>query len=217
MTMLPWRKRKSSESAPPAETPLQDVRYVVFDTELTSLDERTNRLLSMGAIAMQGARIGLGDQFYRVVKTDVAVPQDGVLIHKLRPADLERGVPVEVVLEEFQRFAEGAVLLGHFASIDKKVLTKELALAGRELANPVICTAKVHRWLVQQHYSEDQFHKLENIDLASLAKIYQLEVQEAHHALDDAFVTARLWQKLIHLVDARGIKTVGQLLRIGKV
>ena len=35
------------------------------------------------------------------------------------------------------------------------------------------------------------------ISLAALAKIYDLDFHEAHHALEDAFVTARLWQKQI--------------------
>jgi len=45
------------------DTPLRDVRYAVLDTELTSLDTRSNRLLSIGAIAMDGSKIRMADQF----------------------------------------------------------------------------------------------------------------------------------------------------------
>jgi DNA polymerase III alpha subunit (gram-positive type) len=63
-------------------------------------------------------------------------------------------------------------------------------------------------------YTEDLFHRLERVDLASLAKIYNIEFREAHHALDDAFVTARLWQKLIHQLESSGVRTLAGLLKI---
>jgi DNA polymerase III alpha subunit (gram-positive type) len=52
------------------------------------------------------------------------------------------------------------------------------------------------------------------VDLASLAKIYDIEFCEAHHALDDAFVTARLWQKQIHQLESHGVRTLARLLKI---
>jgi len=64
------------------------------------------------------------------------------------------------------------------------------------------------------HYTEDLFHRLEHTDLASLAKINNIEFREAHHALDDAFVTARLWQKLIYQLESRGVRTLAALLKI---
>ena len=216
MKMLRWLKRRNESSSFERQTPLAAARYVILDTELTSLDTRSNRLLSVGAIAMRGPKILLGEQFYRVVNPGVTVPAKGVLIHKLRPADVENGLAPAEVLNELQMFIEDAVLVGHFAEIDVKVLRKELAVSGRELRNPAICTARVHRWIVEkQRYSEDQFHKLEHLDLASLAKIYDLEICEAHHALDDAFVTARLWQKMMPTLDAMGIRTLSKLLKVG--
>ncbi|HVZ17092.1 MAG TPA: 3'-5' exonuclease [Terriglobales bacterium] len=215
---LRWFQRESRLSLIPKDTPLAEVRFVVLDTELTSLDARTNRLLSLGAIAMNGARILIGEQFYRVVNPGVEVPEEGVLIHKLRPTDVEQGQSPKNVLQEFREFAQNSLLVGHFAAIDMKVLRKELAQSGEELPNPAICTARVHRWIVQQQrYSEDQFHKLENVDLATLARVYGIEVSEAHHAFDDAFVTARLWQKLLHELEKSGIHNYGQLLKVGGI
>jgi DNA polymerase III epsilon subunit-like protein len=60
------------------------------DTELTSLDTRSNRLLSIGAIAMDGSKIRIAEQFYRLVNPGVAVPAQSILIHKLLPSDDEQ-------------------------------------------------------------------------------------------------------------------------------
>ena len=200
---------------PPAR--LDATRFVVLDTELTSLDHRSNRLLSIGAIAMDGGAIRLGQQFYRVVNPGVAVPASGILIHGLRAHDVALGEAPERVLEDLQVFLRGAVLVGHFVEIDLKVLRKELATGGHTLDNPAVDTARVHRWILRQGYSEDLADRLEDISLASLAKAYGLEFQEAHHALDDAFVTARLWQRFVPLLAERGVRDLKRLLRIAGV
>ncbi|MGC2196852.1 MAG: 3'-5' exonuclease [Terriglobales bacterium] len=214
-----WRKllgRQPTRGIYPPGTPIHSVRYAVLDTEFTSLDQRSNRLLSVGAVTMEGARIRMGEQFYRVLNPGVEIPASTVVVHKLRPSDIEQGEPPLQVLGELRDYIAGAVLVGHFIKIDLDLLRKELRATEQSLDNPVIDTARVHRWLLRKgHYTEDLFYRLDNVDLASLAKIYNIEFREAHHALDDAFVTARLWQKLIYQLEARGVRTLGGLLKIG--
>jgi DNA polymerase-3 subunit epsilon len=210
--------KKPEHGAIPPETPIDSLRYVVFDTELTSLNKRSNRLLSVGAIAMDGLKIRLGQQFYRVVNPGVDVPAQGVLIHKLRPADIENGESPEQVLADLQQFMHGAVLVGQFVGIDVDILKKELGEMSHTLDHAALDTARVHKWLLrQQQYSEDLVHKLENVDLVSLAKAYNLEIQEAHHALDDAFLTARIWQKMLVSLQRNDVRTFGELMRIGRI
>lgn len=195
----------------------RDLSYVVLDTELTSLDTRRNRLLSIGAIAMDGTKIRLGEQFYRVINPGVEVPVASVLVHKLRPNDVEQGIPPPQALEELRRFIDGKVLVGHFVHIDLKVLRKELGDNRHQLSNPAIDTARVHRWMLQHGpCREDLVHQLENISLATLAKAYDLDFREAHHSLEDAFLTARLWQKQLAKLDVMGVRSLADLLRIAK-
>jgi len=215
--MRHWLKFGEWKSKYPPETPIHSVRYVVIDTEFTSLDQRSNRLLSVGAVTMEGASIRMGEQFYRVLNPGVEVPASTVLVHRLRPNDIERGeVPLEA-LAELRDYIDGAVLVGHFIKMDLKLLRKEMGEEpGQALDGLGVDTAKVHRWLLRNgRYTEDLFHRLEIQDLASLAKLYNIECHEAHHALDDAFVTARLWQKLLYQLEARGVRTLGGLLKIG--
>jgi DNA polymerase III epsilon subunit-like protein len=220
--MLRWLRSgnslKRAHSNFPADTPLGNLRYVVLDTEFTSLDKRSNRLLSIGAIRMDGPKIRLGEQFYRVLNPGVEVPAATVVVHKLRPHDVEQAEPPAGVMADFRKFAAGSVLVGHFVSMDLEVLGKELASSGDELDHPEVCTAEVHRWLLRQgRHTEDLFHRLENVDLASLAKHYKIEFQETHHALDDAFATARLWQKLLHELERHEVRTLGDLMKVSCV
>ncbi len=214
--MRHWLKFGAWKGEHPPEAPIRSVRYAVLDTEFTSMDQRSNRLLSVGAISMEGASIRMGEQFYRVLNPGVEVPADTVVVHKLRPSDIELGEPPLQALAELRDYLAGAVLVGHFIKMDMDLLRKEMRGTEHSLDNPVIDTAKVHHWLLRNgRYSDDLFHRLEILDLASLAKLYNIELREAHHALDDAYVTARLWQKLIYQLEDRGVRTLAGLLKIG--
>jgi len=216
--MIMWnRLRFLSAPDSSARVSLRDQRYVVVDTEFTSLQKDTNRLLSIGAVAMQGTTIHLGDQFYEVVNPRVPIPAETVVVHRLLPADVQHAEPAETALLAFKKFAEGAVLVGHFVSLDLHILRKELGGNGNELTNSAIDLAIIHRWiLLHEHYTEDLDRRLEQMDMCSLANEYRVPVRDLHHALGDAYVTAQLWQKMIVRLERLGVQTIRDLLRIGK-
>lgn len=204
------------DEADSSDTSLESLRYVVVDTELTSLEHRTNRLLSVGAIAMHGASILLGEQLYRIVNPRVGIPVESIVIHQLREQDVEAAGDMANALEEFRLFVGGAVLIGHFARIDLMILRKEMAQTGHTLENLAIDTARVHQWLLRQgSFGEDLPMQLETLDLKSVAKSYGLESQNEHHALGDAFLTARLWQKMLFSLNRQGVNILKKLLKVG--
>lgn len=215
--MLAWLKSTFQRDTA-RETPIEAIRFVVLDTELTSLDKRTNRLLSVGAIAMQGPKIKLGEQYYRVVNPGVPFPAESVVIHKLRNQDVEQGEQVGTCLEGVHAFIGDAVLVGHFVNVDLGILRKELGTGKHKLENPAIDTARVHHWILRQGpYTEDLAMKLEKLDLATVAKFYGIEIDDQHHALADAFLTAQVWQKMLHTLLKIKVSTLKKLLRIGGV
>jgi len=220
--MANWLRRSgSSTNSAPAlspDAPLHSLRYVVLDTELTSLDHRTNRLLSVGAIVMQGPSIRLGEQFYRVVNPQVSIPAETVVVHKLRAQDVEGGEALDNTLADFLQFIRRSVLVGHFVKIDLKILRKEMTRTGHKLDHLAVDTARVHHWILRHGpYSEDLYAKLEKLDLPTLAKFYRVDVHDAHHALSDAFLTARVWQKMLYALPENGIGNFRRLLKIGGV
>src|ERR1700686_2427227 len=150
--MPAWFKRaagiqKDDTQALSKDSALDSLRYVVLDTELTSLDNRTNRLLSIGAIAMQGPSIQLGNQFYREVNPGVSIPAESAEIHKLRVEDLAGGERPGQVLADLCSFIEGAVLVGHCVDIELKILRKEMGQSGHTFSNPAIEPARAPHWI----------------------------------------------------------------------
>lgn len=202
---LPFRLRRGEHDA----QALASARYVVFDTELTSLDRRTGRLLSVGALAMEGSRIRLGGEFYRLVNPGVEVPAPGVLIHGLRPHDVSQGGSAGDVAVEFEQFAAGAILVGHFVSIDLRAIR---AARPKGFPQPAVDTAQVHAWLLRSGPLTEEAHRaLDRLDLESVARAHGVEPRHAHHALGDAWVTALLWQRLLAALERRNIVTIGDL------
>lgn len=218
--MWTWLKNLGSGESPRADVPgnvsLDSLRYTIVDTELTSLDSRSNRILSIGAVSMAGRKILVGKQFYRVVNPGIDVPAETVLVHGLRPVDVVEGEPPDKAVAEFMEFASGTVLVGHFLANDLAAMRKELP-DRKALANPAIDTARVHRWLEQRRhgYREDRGHEVEKLDLVSLARHYGFEIRDLHHALYDAFLTAQLWQRLMAELENFGVKKWGTVLRAG--
>lgn len=212
-----WPKRTAKhDDTIPLDSSLDSLRYVVIDTELTSLQHSTNRLLSVGAIAMQGASILLGEQFYRVVNPQVEIPAESVVVHQIRSIDIANAGDISKTLDEFIQFVQGAVLVGHFTQIDVKILRKEMAQTGHSLGNHAVDTAGVHQWLLRQGpYSDELALRIANLDLATVAKSYGLDVHTVHHALADAFLTACVWQKMIIALQNRSGITLKKLLKIG--
>jgi len=201
------------------QTPITDARYVVMDTELTGLDVRKDSIVSLGAIAMTGGRILMGETLYEEVCPGAAMRSESVVVHCITPSDVAGKPSIGAVLEDFLGFCAGAIVVGHFLSLDQAILNKELKnITGRIFDLPVVDTLRLHEWIKEnsgdfsRHYSGNARDK----DLFSLAQKYQIPVSGAHNALMDAFITAQLFQRFLRLLPELGVMTVKELLKIGK-
>lgn len=199
---------------------IEDARYVIFDTELTGLKLRKDSIVSIGAVKMVGGRIHLGDYFYRLVRPETALTGRSVLIHEITPEEVSTCPDIETLLPEFIEFCRDSVLVGHFVSVDLGFVNKELKrLYNRTLQSPAVDTQRIYRWLAQQRENGCAYHegRIEELDLTSLAGRYRIPVGRAHNALDDAYMTAQLFQRFLAELPGAGIRTVADLIRIGRL
>lgn len=198
---------------------IDQCRYVVMDTELTGLDRRKDSIVSIGAIAMDGGRILLGRRFYEILSPETALTSESVVVHGITPQECRNKPCIGDVIGDFLRFCEGAVVVGHFLSLDLGFLNKELKrLTGRAFGLPAVDTMRVHAW-IQEHDTGFQRHYNgadEELDLFSLARKHQVPVSAAHDAQMDAFITAQLFQRFLRSLPRLGVETVKDLLRIGR-
>jgi DNA polymerase-3 subunit epsilon len=215
-------KRPSGDAHPSRgaeKLPLEEIPFVVLDTELTGLKARKDSIVSIGAVKMRGTTILLGETFYRVARPRTALTATSVIVHEITPTETSEAPGIDTLLPEFLEFCGEAVIVGHVVSIDIQFLNREMKeLYAKALQNPSVDTCRLHRWIREKEENCDAFHGgiSECVDLFSLATQYGIPVQQAHHALGDAYITAQLFQRLLKELPGWGITTVDGLLRIGK-
>ncbi len=190
-----------------------------FDTELTGLDLRRDSIISIGAVKLRGSRILPGETFYRLVRPASELKREGVVIHELTHTDLEAAPEPEEVLCDFLELIGGAVLVGHFVHIDvgflRRAMKRRFRVACR---NPSVDTAALHDWLTEHEPRWSRHHGgiAAKKDLFSLAARYGIAVEKAHDAFSDAYVTAQLFQRFCYFLRQGGVKTLRDLLSVGR-
>ena len=201
------------------KTLITECRYVVLDTELTGLEVKKDSIVSIGAVAMTGGSIHLGETLYRLVSPETELRGESVVVHGITPSDVAGKPTVGPALDALLAFCEGAVVVGHFLSLDLKFLNKELKrLDDRLFPCPVADTFRIHEWIREHDVTFGAHYKgmVQDTDLFTMAKKYHIQVSAAHNALMDAFVTAQLFQRFLSFLPGLGVRTVKDLLRIGK-
>ena len=207
-----WRRNRSR-----AELPLAQVTFTILDTELTGLDDRSDDIIAIGAVRMQGGRLAIGGTFHELVRPGAVLDRRSVVIHGITPAQLETMPPIAEVLPRFLVYLADTVLVGHCLGIDLAFLNRDARrLGGSPLGQAAVDTLSVYGWLRHRHPEHPAFQlPIPGLELSSLAGAFGIPVEKAHSALGDAYVTAQLLQRFLPLLREAGVTHLDGLLRIG--
>jgi DNA polymerase-3 subunit epsilon len=202
-----------------AQKSLEDVSYVFIDTELTGFNERTDSIVSIGAIKMADSRIELGNTFYSLVKPKSKSKMNGksILIHTITPTEVSGEKEILAVLSEFVEFCGKEVLIGHCVPIDLGFINKAMKLTlGFPLNNPILDTFTLYSWLWEKWSSEPEFSlHPQRVDLYEIAKAFGIPFTGAHNAVMDAFITAQVFQHFLPWLKRSEINNLENLLKVG--
>jgi DNA polymerase III subunit epsilon len=200
--------------------PLEKVPFVVIDTELTGLDMKRDSVVSVGAIKMAGTRIELGRSFYRLVSPRADLKRESIVVHGITPDDVTAKPSLDVVADELLAFCGDRILVGHFFSLDLGFLAREApVMKAADLRRRAVDTVRIHSWVEQQRHRHAGGYMVPEgaLNLVSLALSHGIRVGGAHNALTDAFITAQLLQRQLRALPDLGVRTLGDLLRVGKL
>lgn len=199
--------------------PVTELSYTVLDTELTGLDPKKDSIVSIGAIRMTGQRIDLGNTLYSLVKPETELSGESVVVHGIMPSDVDEKPGIADALNDLIAFIGDTVIVGHFIALDMGFINRFLKrLQDRTIGNPVIDTGRLFTWLrteesgFSRHFDDDQ----QNKDLFTIAKKYGIDISGAHNALKDAYITAQVFQRHLMYMQRHGVRTLGDLLSVGK-
>ncbi len=190
---------------PSEDTPLDRVTFMVLDVETTGMRPRNDRITEVAAVHVQDQL--LAESFSTLVDPQRPVPS---FIARLTGIDdsLLAGRPrFSEIARPFRNFLGNAALVAHNAPFDARFLDEELARSGEDpLENPFLCTVRLARRLLPD---------LPSRRLDVLAGHFGLTFRQRHRALGDAEVTARILIELLSEASNRGIRSLGELARLG--
>ena len=187
-------------------TPLDELTYVVFDTETTGLyPDQGDDIVQIAAVRIINARRVQSEVFDTLVNPGRPIPANSTQVHGITDAMVADAPDAASAIARFHKFAEGAVLVAHNAPFDMAFLKKHEAAAGCRFDHPILDTVLLSAVL----YGEAESHSLD-----ALAHRLGITIPEEarHTAIGDAVATADALLTIIPALKARQLDTFGAVL-----
>lgn len=163
-------------------------RYVVVDIEASGLDQRKDRLISIGAVAVNGGTIHCDDAFEVVLRQDEASQSANILIHGIGAEAQRDGADPPAALLRFLEFAGHAPLVAYHAFFDQGMID---AACERYLGERPRFVWHDLAWLMPALFP-DRIDAIVGLD-DWLAQ-FSIGNYRRHNAVSDSLATAQLLQ-----------------------
>ena len=182
------------------DTPPPD-EWVALDCETTGLNTRSDEIIAISAVRIQGDRILTSQRLELLVRPEGAVPADSIRVHRQRGQDVAGGLPAQESVQQLLHFIGSRPLVGYYLEFDVAMLNRVLfPMLGVRLPQPQIeVSALYYDYKFRQL---DAHQKDRSIDLRFATLMHDLDLpeREAHNALNDAVMAALAFTKLRHLL-----------------
>lgn len=185
-------------------------RYVVVDVEASGLDMKKDRLISIGALAVNGGIIDFSDAFQVVLRQDEVSTHDNILIHGIGGAAQRAGTDPADALLAFLDYAGKSPLVAYHALFDQTMIDGAL--------QTFLGLAMPSSWIDLAWVMPDLFRQRINaqVVLDEWLTLFGIDNFARHNAVADAFATAQLLQVALARSQEKDADSPASLLRIEK-
>ena len=182
------------------DTPPPD-EWVSLDCETTGLNTRSDEIIAISAVRIQGDRILTSQRLELLVRPEGAVPADSIRVHRLRGQDVAGGLPAQEAVQQLLHFIGSRPLVGYYLEFDVAMLNRVLfPMLGVRLPQPQIEVSALYYDYKFRQLDAHQKDRSIDLRLATLMHDLDLPEREAHNALNDAVMAALAFTKLRHLL-----------------
>lgn len=188
------------------ESPLDTLKVVVFDLETTGFyPEKGDQAISIGAVKMCGTAIEEGDSasFYSLIKSDLQLSEEISALTNITNGELADAPNASEVLLRFYQFINDRILVAHHANHERAFMQKMTWDTLRiRFEHRLIDTSFLLR-LFNPHVKSPS---LDDVCLQC-----GIEINDRHHALGDAKMTAQIWSHYLEKTQSLGLTNLREV------
>jgi DNA polymerase-3 subunit epsilon len=186
------------------ETPLHELKVVVFDIETTGFyPEKGDQVISIGAIKMTGNQIIETETFYSLVNFTLPLSEEISALTKINAEQLRSAPMASEVLMEFYKFVKNDALVAHHAKHEQSFLQK--------LTWDLLKTRFEHRIIDTSFLLRLSNPMIKSMALEDICHECKIEIINRHNALGDAKMTAYVWGHYLELAQSLGYKNLREV------
>ena len=190
-------------------TPIDQVRFVVLDSETTGLNPRTDRIITIGAVAVSAYEIVLEDAFNAHLK--VTKNTSAVAVHGITRDESRGGLDEEDALARFLDYLRDGVIVGHHIGHDIDTLDAGYERWwGCRTMNRSLDTMDLTLHLERDGAFAGR-PPIRQFTLDALCETFGVIPHDRHTASGDAFLTAQVFLRLLRLAARHGRTTLSRL------
>ncbi|MDA7426035.1 3'-5' exonuclease [Thalassococcus lentus] len=187
------------------DSALRDLVFCVFDTETTGLLPHKDEIVQIGALRVVNGRIIEAEQINQLVDPGRPIPPASTKVHHVTDAMVAGQPDIVTAGRAFHAFAKGAVIVAHNAPFDMAFLHRHKAEMQVAWDNPILDTVLLSAVL----FGASQKHTLDALcDRLGIT----IPAHLRHSALGDAQATAEALVKMLPMLEARGLRTFGEVI-----
>lgn len=185
-------------------------RLVVVDVETSGLNPNRDRLIAIGAVAIQHARISVQDSFEIILRQDIVSGKDNILVHGIGGTAQVGGFPPVEALLRFLEYLGTDPLIAFHVTFD--------ATALRCALRKYLKLNFKHDWLDLAYVMPALFPERANEcrTLDDWMTCFGIRNIARHNALADALATAELCLIALNKAHRTGIDQLGGLRDLEK-
>jgi DNA polymerase-3 subunit epsilon len=203
------RYRQRFERTWSDDTAIERVRFVVLDSETTGLNPGTDRIITIGAVAVIAGEILLEDSFGALVQMERNT--EAVTVHGVTRDESRKGIEETDALESFLDYLGDGVIVGHHIGHD--IATFDAALTrhwGVQLLNRSLDTMDLTLHLERDGAFAGR-PAIRHFTLDALCDMFGVIPHDRHTAGGDAFITAQVFLRLVGLAARFGRGTLARI------
>lgn len=191
------------------DDPIDLVRFVVLDTETTGTDPRRDRLITIGAVAVQAGTVNLADSLEVMLR--IAYNGPSVTVHGITRDEAIDGLSEPNAMEAFLEYVRDGIFVGHHIGHDITALRVACDRSlGCNLQNRWIDTMTLVMSLRDAGWRPPR--ELDGFSLDALCLALNVAPHDRHTAGGDAFITAQIFLQLLRAARNTGWQRLGDIL-----